>query len=125
MGDHRKLKVWQEARILAGKIYLVTLEFPSEEKFGLIMPCQRAAASIMSNLAEGCGRNGDRELLRFVGISRGSASELDSHLTIASDVGMADAGRLEAIQSELSKIRAMLARLAKRLSDGLSDSDSR
>ena len=122
MGDHRKLKVWQEARILAGKIDLVTREFPPEEKFGLIMQCRRAAASIMSNLAEGCGRNGDRELLRFVGISRGSASELDSHLTIAADVGMADAARLEAIQGELSKIRAMLARLAKRLSDSLSDS---
>lgn len=122
MGDHRKLKVWQEARILAGKIYLVTREFRPEEKFGLIMQCRRAAASIMSNLAEGCGRNGDRELLRFVGISRGSASELDSHLTIAADVGMADAARLETIQGELSRIRAMLARLAKRLSDGLSDS---
>jgi four helix bundle protein len=122
MGDHRKLKVWQEARILAGQVYLVTREFPPEEKFGLMMQCRRAAASIMSNLAEGCGRNGDRELLRFVGISRGSASELDSHLTLASDVGLADAGRLEAIQGELSKIRAMLARLAKRLSDGLSDS---
>jgi four helix bundle protein len=122
MGDHRKLKVWPEARVLAGRIYLVTREFPPEEKFGLIMQCRRAAASIMSNLAEGCGRNGDRELLRFVGISRGSASELDSHLTIAADVGMADASRLEAIQGELSKIRAMLARLAKRLSDGLSDS---
>ena len=122
MGDHRKLKVWQEARILAGRIYVVTREFPPEEKFGLVMQCRRAAASIMSNLAEGCGRNGDRELLRFVGISRGSASELDSHLTIAADVGMADATRLEAIHGELSKIRAMLARLAKRLSDGLSDS---
>jgi four helix bundle protein len=122
MGDHRKLKVWQESRALAGRIYLVTREFPPEEKFGLIMQCRRAAASIMSNLAEGCGRNGDRELLRFVAISRGSASELDSHLTIASDVGMADAARLEAIQGDLSKIRAMLARLAKRLSDGLSDS---
>jgi four helix bundle protein len=122
MGDHRKLKVWQEARVLAKSIYLVTRSFPPEEKFGLTMQSRRAAASIMSNLAEGCGRNGDREMLRFVGISQGSASELDSHLTLASDIGMADSAQLSAIQTELSKIRGMLARLAKRLSDGLSDS---
>ena len=92
MGDHRNLKVWQEACALAGRIYLVTREFPPEEKFGLIMQCRLGAASIMANLAE------------------------------AADVGMADGARLEAIQGELSKIRARLARLAKRLSDGLSDS---
>ena len=122
MGDHRKLKVWQEARVLAREIYLVTQRFPPDEKFGLTMQCRRAAASIMSNIAEGCGRNGDREMLRFLGFSRGSASELDSHLTIASDVGMADSAKLSAIQTELSKIRGMLACLAKKLSDGLSDS---
>ena len=122
MGDHRKLKVWQAARELAKSVYLVTRTFPPDEKFGLTNQSRRAAASIMSNLAEGCGRNGDREMLRFVGISRGSASELDSHLTLASDIGMADSAELSSIQSELSKIRGMLARLAKRLSDGLSDS---
>ena len=122
MGDHRKLKVWQAARELAKSVYLVTRTFPPDEKFGLTNQSRRAAASIMSNLAEGCGRNGDREMLRFVGISRGSASELDSHLTLASDIGMADSAELSSIQSELSKIGGMLARLAKRLSDGLSDS---
>jgi len=98
MGDHRKLKVWQEARVLAKSIYLLTRSFPPEEKLGLTMQSRRAAASIMSNLAEGCGRNGDREMLRFVGISRGSASELDSHLTLASDIGMADSAQLSAIR---------------------------
>ena len=56
MGDHRKLKVWQEARALAGRIYLVTREFPPEEKFGLIMQRWLGAASIMANLAEDGGR---------------------------------------------------------------------
>lgn len=122
MGDHRKLKVWQEARVLAKKVYILTQQFPAEEKFGLTAQSRGAAVSIMSNLAEGCGRNGDRELLRFVSISRGSASELDSHLTIAADVGMADTTQLSSLQSQLTRIRGMLACLAKNLSDGLTDS---
>src|SRR5687767_2747367 len=122
MGDHRKLKAWQAARVLAGDTYRITRSFPSEERFGLTMQARRAASSIMANLAEGCGRNGDRELLRFVRIAQGSAAELDSHLVLADDLIMAPTDKLTLLQVELSKLRGMLARLAKRLSDSLTDS---
>lgn len=122
MGDHRKLKAWQAARVLAGKTYRITRIFPSDERFGMTMQSRRAASSIMANLAEGCGRNGDRELLRFVRIAQGSAAELDSHLTLADDLAMAPTDQLTLIQVDLSTLRRMLARLAKRLSDSMSDS---
>ena len=117
MGDHRKLKAWQAARVLAGDTYRITRSFPSDERFGLTTQARRAATSIMANLAEGCGRNGDRELLRFVRIAQGSAAELDSHFILADDLIMVPTDKLTLLQAELSKLRGMLARLAKRLSD--------
>ena len=77
--------------------------------------CRRAAASIAGNIAEGCGRNGDRELPRFVRISSGSASELDSHLIVALDQEMADTDKLRKGLNSLGEVRGMLASLAQRL----------
>ena len=115
MGDHRKLKAWQRARALNRKVYLATRDFPADELYGLRLQIRKASISIMPNLAEGCGRNGDRELLRFVSIAQGSASELDAHLTATLDVEIGDPSVLARLQEELAEIRRMLSGLADRL----------
>jgi four helix bundle protein len=76
----------------------------------------------MANITEGCGRNGDRELFRFVRIAQGSAAELDSHLTLASDLEMTPENQLIPIQDELGSVRRMLARLVQKLSASRTDS---
>ena len=74
MKDFKQLKVWQKSHQLALALYQVTATFPREETYGLTAQIRRSASSIPSNLAEGCGRDGDAELARFCVIARGSAA---------------------------------------------------
>ena len=86
MQDFTQLQVWQKAHNLTINIYKLTVQMPSEEKFGLISQIRRASVSIESNLAEGCGRDGDKEFARFVDIAMGSSFELRCQLLIARDL---------------------------------------
>lgn len=86
MRDFRQLKVWAKAHSLTLAVYRATAAFPREEQYGLTSQLRRAAASIPTNLAEGCGRYGDAELARFVGIAAGSASEVEYLLMLARDL---------------------------------------
>ena len=87
MGDYRQLRVWQRAHGVALTIYGFTETFPLRERYGLAAQMRRAAVSVMSNIAEGCGRQGDRELGRFLRIARGSIQELECHLILSRDLG--------------------------------------
>lgn len=115
MGDFKDLKGWERARRLADAAYKVTSGFPAEERFGLTSQIRRAAACIMSNLAEGSGRGSDKEMLRYVRIALGSSRELESHLILSSDLRFAEPAMLEAFGKEVREIRSMLAALAERL----------
>lgn len=78
MANYRNLMVWQNSRKLVKQIYDLTGKFPLEEKFGLANQIQRAAVSIPSNIAEGYGRNSDKEMIRFLSISKGSLYEVET-----------------------------------------------
>lgn len=75
------------SRKLATDVYKLTKNFPKEEIFGLTAQIRRCAVSIPSNIAEGAARSGPREFAQFLSIARGSASELDTQLLIAADLG--------------------------------------
>ena len=77
MQDFRNLDVWQRARTLTKTVYEMTTDFPETEVFGLRSQMRRATVSICSNIAEGCGRRGDREFRRFRDVAMGSACELE------------------------------------------------
>lgn len=81
--DFTKMHVWQLAFQLLIKIYKITKDFPSEEKFGLVSDMRRAANSIVHNIAEGFGRYEPRDKTRFYKISRGSSFELMSQLLVS------------------------------------------
>src|SRR6185295_15267381 len=83
---HYDLDAWKVARELVMRIYLLTQCFPKEEVFGLTIQMRRAAVSIPSNIAEGAARTGTREFAQFLNIARGSLSELETQLLIASDL---------------------------------------
>ncbi len=78
MTSHKDLKVWQKGIELVKVIYDVTISFPNAEQFGLISQIRRCAVSIPSNIAEGYGRNSNKELIHFLNITLGSASELET-----------------------------------------------
>jgi four helix bundle protein len=86
MRNFRNLKVWKKAHELVLHVYKLTEEFPREELFGLVSQTRRSAVSVPSNIAEGCGRNSNVELARFLEIARGSASELEYQLLLARDL---------------------------------------
>jgi four helix bundle protein len=84
---HYKLDAWKVSRVLVSDIYRITQSFPKEEMFGLVAQMRRAAVSIPSNIAEGAARTGDKEFAQFLNVARGSLSELETQLLIASDLG--------------------------------------
>ena len=115
MGDFRNLRVWQRAHNLTLELYGETRTFPKEERYRLTSQLRRAAVSVPANIAEGCGRNGDAELARFLTIAKGSASELDYFLLLAHDLGYLKTSRYEQLAGEVHGISRMLATFVDRL----------
>jgi four helix bundle protein len=113
MGDFKKLEVWQLAHSVACEVYRATASFPKTEAYGLTAQLRRSAASIPANLAEGCGRNGDTELGRFVRISLGSATELEYHLLLSRDLGLMASPAYEGLVNQALRMQSMLAALLR------------
>lgn len=115
MHNYQELKVWQKAIEVAQRIYEVTIDFPSEEKFGLISQLRRNAVSIASNIAEGAGRNTNKDFQNFLSIAAGSTFELETQLVVAERVNFLTADDYKALQKELEQIKKMLFSLRRNL----------
>jgi four helix bundle protein len=115
MGDFKKLKVWQKAHALALEVYTCTASFPDHERYGLTAQLRRAAGSVAANIAEGCGRRTDNELARYVRISLGSATELEYHLLLATDIGFLPPKLYDSLCPSVLEVQNMLAGLERRL----------
>ena len=116
MGDFKRLEVWRLAHVLTLEVYRVTRAFPPAERFGLKAQIRRAAISIPSNIAEGGGRTGDRELVRFLRIARGSAAELEYQLLLAQDLGLIDPDTHAGLRADAQRVNRMLLGLIRHLS---------
>ena len=114
MGDYRSLKVWRKAHELTLAVYRVTEAYPSSELYELSQS-RRAAASIATNLAEGCGRNTDRELTYFCRVALGSASELEYELVLGRDLGYLSDASFQQLQGETDQVKRMLSGLGRSL----------
>ena len=97
---HRDLHAWQRAIELVKVIYRLTAAFPDSERFGLTAQMRRAAVSVPSNIAEGAARTTTREFLHFLGIARGSFSELDTQRVIAQE--LAYSGQTDDVEQLIS-----------------------
>lgn len=111
MHNFKELIVWQKTRILNKQLYELTSSFPKEEIFGLTSQIRRACISVSSNIAEGCGRQTEKDLVNFLGIALGSSSELESQCIVATDLGFLTEKDLEEIQSQITEIQKMLTKL--------------
>ncbi|MHB8637664.1 MAG: four helix bundle protein [Fimbriimonadaceae bacterium] len=108
------LDVYKFSLTLAIDVYGLTAHFPKSEEFGLTSQMRRAATSIPCNLAEGAGRNNRKEFAHFVGISRGSCSELQTLVAIAEGVGCLEPS--PRIRGEIDRVGRMLTQLRRSLS---------
>ncbi|MCI0554428.1 MAG: four helix bundle protein, partial [Anaerolineae bacterium] len=119
MRDFRKIQVWQKSHKLTLQLYKITSDLPKEELYGLTSQIRRASTSISANIAEGCGRDTQAELARFVHIASGSASELDYHLLLAHDLGFIDEGNYQELEKAISEIKRMLHGFEKTVSSNI------
>jgi four helix bundle protein len=108
MRNFRELKIWQKAHEVTLEVYKVTSGFPKQEIFGLTAQARRAAGSMGANIAEGCGREGEADFVRFLHIARGSACELEYHLLLAHDLGVLNGAAYEELNGELTEVKRML-----------------
>ena len=115
MRDFRKLKVWEKAHHFTLQIYRITKNFPSDERFGLTVQLRRAAASVPTNIAEGCGRDSERELARFMSIAAGSASEVEYQLLLACDLNYIQDETYRELNQQVNEIKRMLNGFIKKL----------
>ena len=115
MQDYHKLQVWQKSHQLTLRVYQRTGSFPKSEVFGLTSQIRRAAASIELNIAEGCGRDTNPELVRFLRMALGSASELECQIEIARDLGYLLPREAEEWLPIVIEVKRMLTGLIKRL----------
>lgn len=115
MRDFRELKVWHKAHQVALQVYRQSRDFPTDERFGLTAHLRKSATSVPSNIAEGCGRDGQKELCRFFSIAAGSASELEYQLLLAHDLDYLSRDTYVALIEQVAEVKRMLYRFMQSL----------
>lgn len=116
MHQFKELKVWQKGRILVKDIYRATRRFPQDELFGITSQMRRSAVSIPTNIAEGCGRNSDNELSRFLDIANGSAFELETLVILCLDLEFISQDEFDNFDAKLNEIQKMIFGLKQSIS---------
>jgi four helix bundle protein len=110
-----EIKAWQKARKATKKVYEITIDGKFAKDFGLRDQIRRAAVSVMANIAEGQGRNSDKEFANFLNIAHGSLAETQSHLYIALDLEYLNEKDFEQIYDLLDEVGKMTMSLMKHL----------
>lgn len=108
------LAVYKKAHLLTLEVYHLTERFPKNELFGLVSQMRRSSVSINSNLMEGGARITTAELLHFIGIARGSASELKYQLLLSKDLGFLNEKEYINVYKQLDEVLRMLTGLIKK-----------
>jgi four helix bundle protein len=108
MTNYKKLDVWISSMETIKEIYDLTKLYPSDEKYGLTSQTNRAAVSIASNIAEGMGRNYKKDTIQFLHVSRGSAYEVETLLSVAQMIKIIDEENYERLNKKLERNIQML-----------------
>ena len=115
MKNFRDLIVWRKSHELVLDLYRSTNSIPQEEKYGLTSQIRRAAVSIPSNIAEGCGRSSDLDFARFLQITMGSASEVEYQLLLTHELGYLKSKDYERLNQSVGEVKKMLTSFLKTL----------
>lgn len=116
--NFEKLISWQRTRNLVKQVYGVSNHFPEEERYGLCAQIRRAAVSIPSNIAEGCGRGTDKDMSRFLRIAVGSSCELETQLFLAFDLSFISENQFNQMRQEVIESRKLIMGLIRSLAPG-------
>jgi len=117
MSHYKKLLIWQKSISLVTIIYRSTKKFPKEEIFGITSQIRRSSVSIPSNIAEGSGRESNKDFVRFLYISLGSLFEMQTQLEIAKNIEYLTEEEFNNLYEDSREIERMLVSLIKKLKD--------
>ena len=108
MRKFEEIEAWQLSRELVRDVYRVSREGEFAKDFGLQDQIRRAAVSIMSNIAEGFERGGNKEFINFLLIAKGSSGEVRAQLYVALDQGYVDKAQFESMVHTCIRVSVML-----------------
>lgn len=115
MKNFKELIIWKKGIEIVKKIYLLTKQFPMQEKYGIVSQMTRSVVSITANIAEGSSRNSDKDYARFLQLALGSAFELQTYLVITKEMEWASSEEVEMIdrllEEEIKMIHAFIKKL--------------
>ena len=107
MHNFEKLKIWQKAMDIAVEVYKISSLLPNDEKFNLIHQIKKCAVSIPSNIAEGSGRNYNKEFIQFLGIANDTTFELITQLILAKRLALISEEIVQPVISQLIEVSNM------------------
>lgn len=107
MHNFEKLTIWQKAMDIAVDVYEISLLLPEDERFNLIHQIKKCAVSILSNIAEGAGRNSNKEFVQFLGIANGSTFELITQLILAKKLKLISEEIVQPVIKQLVEVSNM------------------
>ncbi|VBB09283.1 23s rrna-intervening sequence protein [Lucifera butyrica] len=110
----KSLRVWQDAMDLAVAVFKMSEEFPKQDFYGISMQIRRSSISVPSNIAEGWGRNRDKEFYYFLDIAHGSLCELETQLELAKRCYNID---IEKVLLQCEAVRKQIRSLRKKLNE--------
>lgn len=117
INDYRDLEVWKRGMEIGKLVYQLTKELPREEQFGMTSQMRRASVSIPSNLAEGCCRQGNKEVLHFIRLAQGSLKEVATKLILSHEVRLTTPKRANLILQQTEFLGKQMTALPRSLRD--------
>ena len=115
MKNYKELNVWRQGIELVKISFALAKSLPSTERFGVVSQLTRAAVSIPANIAEGSGRNSDKDYARFLQIALGSAFELQTYFVIIKEMEWLTSNEIEGasqlLEQEIKMIQSFLKKL--------------
>lgn len=115
MKNYKDLIVWQKAHALVLYIYRHTIDFPKPEQYNLTSQLRRAATSIPTNVAEGCGKFSQSDFANFLQIALGSTNEVEYLALLSNELGYLKKDHHKILHSQVNEVRAMLSSLVTKV----------
>lgn len=115
MQNYKDLKVWEKAHSFTLNVYRDTKLFPKDELYSLTNQLRRAASSIPANIAEGCGKNGNKDFAHYLNIALGSSNEAEYFLLLSKDLNYLIEEKYLQLYALINEVKGMLIALINKV----------
>ena len=115
MKNYRDLIVWLKAHKNVLQVYNLTKTFPKEEQFGITSQIRRAATSVPTNIAEGCGKFTQKDFANFLQNALGSCQEFEYLSFLSFELAFIQENEFEKLNKDINEVKAMLISLIKKV----------